>query len=86
MATRSTTAGTPVKSWWSTRAGVKLSSRDGSSVADPAGDGLHVGLGAGAQRVLEQDAQRERQARDVVAGLKRVQPEDLVFAAADLQR
>ena len=53
---------------------------------DPAGDGLHVGLRAGAQCVLQQDAQREGEARDVVAGLQRVQPEDLVVAAADLQR
>ena len=33
----------------------------------PAGHRLHVGLRAGAQCVLEQDAQSERQARDVVA-------------------
>ena len=53
---------------------------------DPAGDGLDVGLRAGAQRVLEQDPQRERQARDVVRRLESVQPEDLVVGAADLQR
>ena len=52
----------------------------------PAGDGLDVGLRAGAQCVLQQDAQREGEARDVVARLQRVQPEDLVLAAADLQR
>ena len=51
----------------------------------PAGDGLHVGLRAGAQRVLEQDPQRERQPLDVVRRLKRVQAEDLVVGAADLQ-
>ena len=33
MAARSTIAGTPVKSWWITRAGVKEISRDGSSFA-----------------------------------------------------
>ncbi len=49
----------------------------------PAGHGLHVCLGAGAQRVLEQDAQRERQPLDVVCRLQRVQAEDLVVRAAD---
>jgi hypothetical protein len=33
IAARSTIAGTPVKSWWITRAGVNAISRDGSSFA-----------------------------------------------------
>ena len=37
----------------------------------------------GPQQVLEQDLQRERQARHVVLALQRVQPEDLVLALAD---
>ena len=48
----------------------------------PAGDCLDVGIRARAQRVLEQDPQRERQPLDVVCRLKRVQAEDLVASAA----
>ena len=39
----------------------------------------------GAQQVLEQHLQRERQARDVEALLQRVEAEDLVLAPADLR-
>jgi len=53
---------------------------------NPAGDSLDVGLCACAQGVLEQDAQREGQTRDVVRCLERVEAEDLVLAAAHLQR
>ena len=38
-----------------------------------------------AQQVLEQDLQRERQPRDVELRLQRVEPEDLVGLAADLE-
>ena len=37
------------------------------------------------QQVLEQDLERERQPRDVVSGLQRVEPEDLVGPSADLK-
>ena len=70
MAARSTTAGTPVKSCISTRAGRKAISRsDLPLVVEPVGDGADVVLGDGAavleaQQVLEQHLQREGQARD----------------------
>ena len=60
MAARSTTAGTPVKSCISTRAGRKAISLLGLAlVVEPGGDRLDVGLGDGAavleaQQVLEQ--------------------------------
>ena len=46
------------------------------------GDGA---VALGAQQVLEQHLQRERQPRDVKALLQRVQPEDLVLLAAYLE-
>jgi hypothetical protein len=49
----------------------------------PAGERLVVL--AVAQQVLEQDLQRERQPRDVVAGLEGVEAVDLVAAPADLE-
>ena len=54
----------------------------------PAGDRLDVARGDGdavlaPQHVLEQDAQRVREPRDVVARLERFEPEDLELAAAD---
>ena len=51
---------------------------------DPAGDGLSPSGVVPSQGVLEQDLQRVRQPRDVVLGLERVQPEDLVVAEAHL--
>ena len=53
----------------------------------PAGEGLDVGgrdraVALGAQQVLEQDLQRERQARHVVLALQHLQPEDLVLTLA----
>ena len=47
--------------------------------------GAHRTIALGAQQVLEQDLQRERQAGDVEALLQRVQPVDLVLLAAYLQ-
>ena len=59
MAARSTTAGTPVKSWRMTRAGMNGHLRLAGTAGAPGGEGAHVGLGddatAGvAQHVLEQ--------------------------------
>ena len=56
----------------------------------PAGERLHVGGGdgavaLGAQEVLQQDLERERQARDVEAGGERIEPEDLEAASPDLE-
>ena len=48
---------------------------------DPAGDRL--GVLARAEEVLEQDAQRVRQPRDVPLLLERVEPEDLVALVSD---
>ena len=91
IAARSTTAGTPVKSCISTRAG-----REGDLLARlrlgvPAGERLDVGgvdraVALGAQQVLEQDLQREGQPRDVEALLQGVEAEDLIAAAAGLER
>jgi hypothetical protein len=53
------------------------------AVRDPAGDRLGVRLALGAEDVLEQHAQRVRQACDVPALLQRIQPEDLVALASD---
>ena len=91
IAARSTTAGTPVKSWRSTRPGVKEISCEGSARRDPARDRLDV-LGGDvdavlrAQDVLEQDAQRVGEPEDVVARLQRLEAEDLVARAADVER
>src|SRR6185312_2762676 len=57
----------------------------------PARERLDVGVldrsvALGAEQVLEQDLQRERQARDVEALLQRVEAEDLIARAADLER
>ena len=46
---------------------------------------LDVCLAAVAQHVLEQHAQRVGQARDVVRGLQRIEPKDLVGTVSDLQ-
>ena len=91
MAARSTTAGTPVKSWSSTRAGVKEISRLGSSVATQratastsvAGDRRPV---LEPQDVLEQHPQRVGEPDDVVRRLERLEAEDLVGPAADRER
>ena len=66
MAARSTTAGTPVKSCSSTRAGMKAISLLGLRLRVPVGQRLDV-LGADGQAVLvaeqvfEEDLERERQ-------------------------
>ena len=68
IAARSTTAGTPVKSWSRTRAGVKAISRVGWAARVDGGEGLDV-LGPDrhvvlrAKQVLEEDLERVRQAR-----------------------
>ena len=91
IAARSTTAGTPVKSCMTTRAGVKAISFDGSAA------GSHVAsasmsaavdraVALGAQEVLEQDLQRERQPRDVEGVLERVEAVDVDGAIADRER
>ena len=90
IAARSTTAGTPVKSCISTRAGVNAISLLGSAAASQSASAamsaaLTEPLPSRAQQVLEQDLQRERQSRDVEALLKRIQPEDLEAPAPDLQ-
>ena len=57
----------------------------------PAGDSRDVGLRDAlavlhAQDVLQEDAQRVRQAQDVVSRLQRLEAEDLVSRAGDLER
>ena len=69
IAARSTTAGTPVKSCSSTRAGVKAISFWALEVTSHAGQRLDVvrvdePRVLAAQQVLEQDLQRIRQPRD----------------------
>ena len=92
IAARSTTQGTPVKSWRSTRLGVKAISWLGSAVAfhfarasmSPRVDGDAV---LGAEEVLEEDLQREGQLRRLgVLLVDRVEPVDRVRIRADLQR
>ena len=87
MAARSTTAGTPVKSCSSTRAGVKAISRSGGLAGRPAGQRLDIVPGNGdavfgAEQVFQQDAQGVRQASDVdsVPG-QSAEPEDLEGSA-----
>jgi len=48
-------------------------------------DRVDVRLVAVAQHVLEQHPQRVRKASDVVGGLQRVEPEDLVGTVSDFQ-
>ena len=50
---------------------------------DPAGDRLRVVVAARAERVLEQDAQRVREAARRPTVLERVEPEDLVGLGSD---
>ena len=69
MAARSTTQGTPVKSCSSTRAGAKEISFCARALDVPPRERLDVGrlheaAVLVAQQVLEQNLQRERQARD----------------------
>ena len=66
MVARSTTAGTPVKSCITTRAGENWISVSGSASGRPVGERLDLGgrdvrAVLGAQQVLEQDLQAERQ-------------------------
>ena len=70
IAARSTTHGTPVKSCSSTRAGMKEISFSVAAPGVPPRQradvvGLHKRAVLAPQQVLEQDLQRERQARDV---------------------
>ena len=90
IAARSTTAGTPVKSCISTRAGWNGISIDGSAFASQ----LAIASTSSAatelavlepERVLQQHLERVGQARDVELRLQRVEPVDLVLAAADLE-
>ena len=62
IAARSTTHGTPVKSWSSTRAGEKEISREGSAVASQPAT-ASTSARAVPQHVLEQDAERVREPR-----------------------
>ena len=93
MAARSTTAGTPVKSCISTRAGRNEISRSSppSPAAVPAGQGRDVVVGdphavVVAQQVLEQDLQRVGQPADAELVLEGAQAVDLVAFAAGLER
>ncbi len=92
MAARSTTAGTPVKSCSSTRAGVKAISLSGLAFGVPVGQGRDVG-GAdglavlGAEEVFQEDLERERQAGRVGVFLgDGVEAVDGVVAVADAER
>ena len=53
---------------------------------DPPGDGFDVRAVAGPEHVLEQDAQRVGEARDIPLLLERVEPVDLELAIADRER
>ena len=91
MAARSTTAGTPVKSCMTTRAGVKAISSLGSALASQRASfstsaACDRAVALGAQQVLEQHLEAEGQPRHVVLRLQRVEAEDRVLAVADLQR
>ena len=92
IAARSTTAGTPVKSCISTRAGRKAISRSerrSSSHNGDRGDVVvpHAAAVFVAQQILEQHLEREGQARDVAqAGfLGSGEAHVVVFARADLE-
>ena len=66
IAARSTTAGTPVKSWSRTRLGRKAISRQGIALGSQCGQAADVVGGDGrpvlvAEEVFEEDLQRERQ-------------------------
>ena len=82
IAARSTIAGTPVKSWCSTRPGVNEISCDGSADAtQPATASTSARRDRDAvlvaEDVLEQDPQRVREPVDVEALLERLEAEDL---------
>ncbi len=51
----------------------------------PRGDRFDVRVGTGAERVLEQDAEREGEPLDVVRRLQRVEAEDLERAVSDCE-
>ena len=90
IAARSTTAGTPVKSCISTRAGWKGISTDGSAFASQeaiASTSAAVNEPAvlQSQRVLEQHLERVGQPRDVEALLQGVEAKDLVLASRDVE-
>ena len=90
IAARSTTAGTPVKSCIRTRAGWKGISTLGSAAASQEAIAstsarAHRHPVLEPQHVLQQHLDRVRQAGDVEALLQRVEAEDLVGAAADLE-
>ena len=91
IAARSTIAGTPVKSCMSTRLGVNAISIDVGPAGFQPRQRLDVLAGhrlavLGAQQVLQQHLQRERQPCHVEALLQRIQPKDLVCAPAGLER
>ena len=83
IAARSTTHGTPVKSWSRTRAGANEISCDGSSVATQPATASTSASDAVPEDVLEQDAQRVGQAGDVPLRLQRVEPVDRVGLVSD---
>ena len=83
IAARSTTAGTPVKSWSRTRAGRKEISRLGSSVATQPATASTSSSRPCRSTFSSRIAQRVRQPRDVAALLERVEPEDLVALVPD---
>ena len=93
IAARSTTAGTPVKSCISTRAGRKAISRSELRVFSHSADRLDVVDRDGpavleAHQILEQHLHREGQARDVAEPgrlRRRLEAEIIVALAADLE-
>ena len=80
-----------MKSCISTRLGVNAISIDAGPRRDPSAASAsmssrrHRLAVLGAQQVLQQHLQRERQPRHVEALLQRIQPEDLVCAPAGLE-
>ena len=92
MAARSTTAGTPVKSWSSTRAGMKAISRVGSALGVPLGQGGDV-LGPhrlailAPQQVFQQHLHRKRQTLGLgILLVHRGKAEDRVILVVDFER
>ena len=90
MAARSTTQGTPVKSWSSTRAGLKLISCAGAPIFHAAtysmSPGLTVAPFSVAQQIFEQDLDGIRDAGEVGAALlQRFEREVPVLTASDGQ-
>ena len=90
IAARSTTAGTPVKSWSRTREGVKAISVEGSAAAShPASAATSLAVtsipSSWRSRFSRRIFSGEGQAAQVESIGEPIEPEDLVLRAADLE-